>query len=111
MSVFRTDRWTILEPVASPGWAWRERKSVFMDGLAADRRSRGCDCEAPPWFSPEGEWPIHVMLAHSLSCAYNTLPEAPLTGRHVPPISPTETAPAVRPAGWTEVGAVNDAAT
>lgn len=42
----------------------------------SERATIGCTCDAPPWFSQPGEWPLQIMLVHNPGCALDgTVPQ------------------------------------
>ncbi len=65
-----TDLWTIPEPhhLAATLAEWWAQTDETLRVVAAERRANGCDCDAPPWFSPPGEWPMKVLLSHAEDC-------------------------------------------
>jgi hypothetical protein len=67
-----TDLWTIEAPEGvgrdENERVWWDKKSAVLPVVAQERQANGCTCEAPPWFSPPGEWPMKVMLTHNPDC-------------------------------------------
>lgn len=71
----QTDLWTVTHRGDRTERAWWQLKGEALTQVVLERRERGCDCEAPPWFSEPGEWPMRILLAHNPGCATIRTPE------------------------------------
>lgn len=77
----RIDLWSINPRGDDSSTAWHAAKDRALQAVRVVRRDEGCNCEAPPWVSPPGEWPLRIRLDHHPDCGESVAEDTSPLGR------------------------------
>jgi hypothetical protein len=77
-----TNLWTIEAPRPGADMRdWSAKKDEALRAIVLERQEMECTCEAPPWVSPPGEWPMKIVLVHNDDCGTPVEPDDSALGR------------------------------